>query len=76
MGELRGESRAPFASQTGAAAFRKRNRWISGDMRKLGQKRIKSIKRYEMIHDELLRMGETNKSIFGHWTWKKQNPLI
>ena len=45
-------------------------------MRKLGQKRIKSIKRYEMIHDELLRMGETNKSIFGHWTWKKQNPLI
>lgn len=76
VGELRGESRAPFASQTGAAALRKkRNRWIRRRYEKLGQKRIKSIKRYEMIHDELLRMGETNKSIFGHWTWKKQNPF-
>ena len=76
VGELRGESRAPFASQTGAAAFRKkRNRWIRRRYEKLGHKRIKSIKRYEMIHDELLRMGETNKSIFGHWTWKKQNPF-
>ncbi|MBI4377380.1 MAG: hypothetical protein HY549_13150 [Elusimicrobia bacterium] len=76
VGELRGESRAPFASQTGAAAFRrKRNRWIRRRYEKLGQEHIKSDKRYEMIHDELLRMGETNKSIFGHWVWKKQNPF-
>lgn len=76
VGELRGESRAPFASQTGAAVFRKkRNRWIRQRYEKLGQERIKSIKRYEMIHDELLRMGETNKSLFGHWAWKKQNPF-
>lgn len=75
VGELRGESRAPFASRTGAAALRrKRDRWIKRRDEELKREGLAEYDRYARIKEELLARKDGKKHSFGRWSWDKQDP--
>lgn len=77
VGQLRGESRAPFASQTGAAALRKkRDRWIKRRDEKLKRRGFLEHDRNVKIKEELLALKDGKKSPFGRWAWDKQDPYV